>query len=268
MKHVVETDVQNLSEFLERWDPVADLASWKRGEEAGLSLIDSQVRYEDTILPDHVGETYHGHKGLVRATERWFEPYGSLDVELLRIVVAAERVVSLHRFRMKARHTGIELDGDLIYVWTFEGGKVTHLKSYGEEDKAFDFAGVSEELRTADRFLTALGEHDYDIAARELHPELEIDDRDIPESTGSDSFRIWLARWDESWDDWRAEQAVLEAAAADRVLSRFRMVARGKGSGIDVARDDAVLLGFRSAKIARIGYYSDQAQALADAYGP
>ena len=48
----------------------------------------------------------------------------------------------------------------------------------------------------------------------------------------------------------------------DRTISLFKMIVRGKGSGIELTRDDAVLAEFRDGKIVRIGYYNDQAQAL------
>jgi hypothetical protein len=35
-----------------------------------LSRIDPEVVYEDRNLPDHIGETYHGHEGVTRAAER------------------------------------------------------------------------------------------------------------------------------------------------------------------------------------------------------
>lgn len=69
-----QQDVANLRHFLESWDPRTDLEAWKRGEPRGLSLFDPEMTYEDTILPDHVGETYRGYDGLARATERWLEP--------------------------------------------------------------------------------------------------------------------------------------------------------------------------------------------------
>ena len=40
------------------------------------------------------------------------------------------------------------------------------------------------------------------------------------------------------------------------------MIVRGKGSGVELAREDATLAEFRGGKIVRIGYYNDQAQAL------
>ena len=82
------------------------------------------------------------------------------------------------------------------------------------------------------------------------------------ESTGADSFYAWLARWDAAWETWRLEDLEIRPVGKDRTISLFKMIARGKGSGIELARDDAVLAEFRDGKIVRIGYYNDQAQAL------
>ncbi len=119
-----------------------------------------------------------------------------------------------------------------------------------------------ENVETTQRFTEALVRGDYEAAAAELHPEVEIDDRDIPESTGSDSFYAWLARWNESWQSWRIEDLKIRAVGENSTISFFKMIVMGKGSGIELARDDAALAEFRDGKIVRIGYYNDQAQAL------
>jgi ketosteroid isomerase-like protein len=102
---------------------------------------------------------------------------------------------------------------------------------------------------------------DYETAARELDPDFEIDDTDIPESTGADSFHAWIARWDESWESWRVEDLLIDPVGDDRTLSLFKMIVRGKGSGIELARDDAILAEFRNGKIVKMGYYNDQSKA-------
>ena len=73
-----------------------------------MSQLDPEVVLEDASLPDHVGEIYHGHAGVIRATEFWSEPYQELRVELERILGSGDCLVSIHRFRARARHTGIE----------------------------------------------------------------------------------------------------------------------------------------------------------------
>jgi ketosteroid isomerase-like protein len=117
-------------------------------------------------------------------------------------------------------------------------------------------------IEASRRFTDAVARGDYEAAAAELGPDVEIDDTDIPESTGADSFYTWLARWNESWETWRIEDLEVRAVGEDRTISLFKMIVTGKGSGIELARDDAALVEFRDGKIVRIGYYNDQAQAL------
>jgi len=120
-------------------------------------------------------------------------------------------------------------------------------------------------IETTRRFTQALIRGDYEAAAHEVDPELEIDDTDIPESTGADSFRVWIGRWDESWESWRIEDLEVRPAGDDCTVSLFKRIVRGKGSGIELTREDATLAEFRDGRIVRIGYYNNQAQALAAA---
>jgi len=107
-----------------------------------MSLFDPDVVYEDATLPDHVGEAYRGHEGVVRAAQRWVESSEWLLVELEQIVGAGERLVSIHRLRSKARHTGIEFETPLAYLWTFRDGKVIHFRSYLDPEEAIEAAGL------------------------------------------------------------------------------------------------------------------------------
>jgi len=109
-----------------------------------MSVFDPDIAYEDSTLPDHMGETYRGHEGLARAAERWLEPYESVKIELERIVGRGDRLVSIHHGRSKARYTGIEDEGPLAYVWTFRNGKVIHLRSYRDPSEALEAAGLRE----------------------------------------------------------------------------------------------------------------------------
>jgi hypothetical protein len=94
-----QDDVDNLRAF---WE------TWNTNEAPDMSLLDPEVTYEDTILPDHVGETYRGHEGVARAVARWLEPFAEMTICLERIVGEGDCLVSIHHVRAKARHTGIE----------------------------------------------------------------------------------------------------------------------------------------------------------------
>jgi ketosteroid isomerase-like protein len=117
-----------------------------------------------------------------------------------------------------------------------------------------------ENIETMRRVVQATAAGDYDAVVAELDPAVEIDDTDITESTGADSFHQWLARWDQAWESWRIEDLELHASG-DIVLALFRMIVKGKGSGIELTRDDALVSRFRDGKIVHLGYYNDQQQA-------
>ena len=144
-----QENVERLRAYLEEWDPKPDLEAGKRGDRVPsatkfLSLVDPEVAFEDQLLPDHVGETYRGYEGIVRATEQWLEPFESLHIELERIVGTGERVVSIHRVQYKARYTGIEAETPLAYVWTFRDRKVIHIHAYRDPAEALEAVGLRE----------------------------------------------------------------------------------------------------------------------------
>jgi hypothetical protein len=103
---------------------------------------------------------------------------------------------------------------------------------------------------------------DWPAVLAELDPEVEIDDADIPEATGMDSFRVWMARWDEAWGSWHPEDIELRPADHEQAIALFTMVAKGRGSGLELKRADAMVASFRGGKVVKLGYYNDQAQAL------
>jgi ketosteroid isomerase-like protein len=120
----------------------------------------------------------------------------------------------------------------------------------------------SENVDVMRRLVEAAGRKDYEAVLADLDPAVEIDDTDIPESTGRDSFLEWVARWDEVWQSWHIEDLEVRAAGDDQAVALFRMVAKGKGSGVELTRPDALVASFRGGKAVKLGYFNDQAQAL------
>ena len=119
------------------------LEAWRRGE-ADLALLDPEVTYQDDGLPDHAGEVYHGHEGVLRAMEIWSEPYEEMTNEMKRIVGSGDCFVSIHRFRARARYTGIEFDQPSAYFWTFRDGKIINIRGFWDPQEALAAAGLAE----------------------------------------------------------------------------------------------------------------------------
>ena len=138
-----QENVENLRAFMETWN----LEAWRREASklavVNMYLLDPHVIYEDMTRPGHVSETYRGHEGVVRATERWIESYHWLEIELERIVGTGDCLVSIHRVRAKA-HTGIEGDRTVAYLWRFRGGKVVYFRLFRDPEQALETAGLRE----------------------------------------------------------------------------------------------------------------------------
>jgi ketosteroid isomerase-like protein len=59
--------------------------SWEgfmKGDAAALAVLDSEVVYEDDLLPENAGETYRGVKGMQEAWSVWREPWDVLETEI------------------------------------------------------------------------------------------------------------------------------------------------------------------------------------------
>lgn len=141
-------DLENLRALLERWGQEAwTPTSWPEAELFDAGLLAADVVYEDTILPDHAGESYHGHEGVARATSRWIEGNEWLLVELQEIVVAGDRLVSVHLVHAKAGYTGIEFETPVAYIWTFRDGQVVHFESHLDPAKAIEKAQLRDSQR-------------------------------------------------------------------------------------------------------------------------
>jgi ketosteroid isomerase-like protein len=54
----------------------------------------------------------------------------------------------------------------------------------------------------------------------------------------------------------------IRPANHERVIALFTMVVRGRGSGVELRRADALVASFRDGKVVKLGHYNDQAQTL------
>ena len=118
--------------------------AWGKADPPDLSLLAPDVVFEDDLLPDHAGERYRGREGVMRSTRTWLEPFERFTIELEQIVGSGDRLVSIHRFRFKARYTGIEDEMRYAYLWTFRDGKVIHFRTFREPKEALDAVGLRE----------------------------------------------------------------------------------------------------------------------------
>ena len=127
-----------------------------------------------------------------------------------------------------------------------------------------------ENVEVVRRFIEALpraqASGDWQPVLAEVDPDVEIDDLDISLDTehyrGHDRFRKWIGVWNESWESWRVEDVEIRSVGECRAIALFLMLVKGKGSGIELSRRDALVCTLRAGKIEKGTYYNDQQQAL------
>ena len=127
-----------------------------------------------------------------------------------------------------------------------------------------------ENVEVVRRFIEALpraqDSDDWQPVLAELDTDVEIDDLDISLDTehyrGHDKFRKWLGVWNDAWESWRVEDLEILPVGEHRAIALFLMLVKGKGSGIELSRRDALVCTLRAGKIGKGTYYNDQQEAL------
>ena len=100
-----------------------------------------------------------------------------------------------------------------------------------------------------------------------LDEDVEIHDHDILDGRdyrGQSGFVRWLRDWGEAWERWTIEP-VEYLDAGDKVVLVFRMIAKGRGSGLELDRLDTLVYEFREGKAVRLDYYNSREEGLAAA---
>lgn len=98
-----------------------------------------------------------------------------------------------------------------------------------------------------------------------LDPDLEVHDHDIldaGEYRGHAGFGRWLSDWGAAWEAFSFEPREF-IDAGDRVVAVIHLKARGRSSGVEVERDDAIVYTLRDGKTVRIDYFNNRDDALA-----
>jgi ketosteroid isomerase-like protein len=106
----------------------------------------------------------------------------------------------------------------------------------------------------------ATGEPPWDA----LHEEIEVHDHDIMDAgeyRGHAGFGRWLEDWAAAWSEYSMEPEEFFDAGA-RVVAFIRQKTTGKGSGVALERQDAMVFEVRDGKVVRLDYYNNREQAL------
>jgi uncharacterized protein len=104
------------------------------------------------------------------------------------------------------------------------------------------------------------GEPPWDLIAESV----EVHDHDTPDQgdyRGHEGLARWLEDWGAAWAEWSltADEFI---DAGDSVVIFVRMKAEGRGSGLELDRQDALVYEVSAGLITRVDYYNERAEAL------
>jgi ketosteroid isomerase-like protein len=117
-----------------------------------------------------------------------------------------------------------------------------------------------ERVERSFRLYMETGELDLDHLAEDA----DIYDHDIPEEghyVGPAGFVQWLTDWAEAWESWSLDPEEF-IDAGDKILIVFRLKARGRASGIEIDRRDALVYSLRGDTIVRADYFNSREQGI------
>ena len=103
----------------------------------------------------------------------------------------------------------------------------------------------------------------------EVHEDFEIHDHDIldaHEYRGRAGYARWLEDWGDACAEYSVEPEEFIDADDEHVILVLRLYATGRGSGVKVERQDAMVFTIRNGKGVCLDYYNSKQQAL-DAVG-
>jgi ketosteroid isomerase-like protein len=125
-----------------------------------------------------------------------------------------------------------------------------------EENVAVVRRGLERFMKTGEVL-----EETFDVESLEVHDHDILDGRDY---RGAEGFMQWLEDWSAAWGEWSLEPEEY-IDGGERVVVVAKMHARGRGSGVEVDRQDALLYELRDGLIVRIDYFNNKGEALAAA---
>jgi ketosteroid isomerase-like protein len=122
---------------------------------------------------------------------------------------------------------------------------------------------VQENVEVVKRLVEAFFARDTETALAILDRDMTFESTVVEAKTywGIGEFAQYRRDLDEAWGEWRSEGDSFLAVDPARVLHLYRIVGRGRGSGVPVAQDIAVLWTLREGRGGHWKVYLHQADA-------
>jgi ketosteroid isomerase-like protein len=115
--------------------------AFNRGDyEAVLELMHPDVEVHDRPeVPDP--RDYEGLEGAREAFAGVIEMFAEYEIEPVEFIDGEEHVVVVLLQRGRGMASGVDVESEIVHVWTVRDGKATDLRAFSSRQDAFDHLG-------------------------------------------------------------------------------------------------------------------------------
>jgi ketosteroid isomerase-like protein len=84
---------------------------------------------------------YEGREGARDAFAAVLEMFGEYEIEPVEFVDGGEHILVVLRQRGRGRASGVEVESEIVHVWTVQDGKASDLRAFSSQADARDHLG-------------------------------------------------------------------------------------------------------------------------------
>lgn len=106
--------------------------------------LDPKVEWDTSTSDFPDAGVYHGHEGVKDYRRRFWGAWEARRNEPEEFIDAGDSVVVIVRMGGRGRSSGVDVDQDFAWVWTFCGGKITRVAVYQNRAGALEAVGRSK----------------------------------------------------------------------------------------------------------------------------
>ncbi len=115
-----------------------------RDTEAGLVYTASEVVLRSAIIGGAEGNIYRGHDGIREWMAETDGAFRDLQFEFGEFRDLGDTVLIIGRMQARGRESGVEVDSEMAWLFTFRGDKIANVRGYLNPQDALEAVGLSE----------------------------------------------------------------------------------------------------------------------------
>jgi ketosteroid isomerase-like protein len=111
--------------------------AWNRGDfEGWAALAGTEVDFRPQMVGELEGRGYRGRDGLRRFWDEWHDVWDTVTVRVEASEWIGARLLVVGGVRARGRHSGVEVNSPLAWVFDFDADQIRRAQSYTDVEAA------------------------------------------------------------------------------------------------------------------------------------